>query len=437
MTHPKIGFIGAVAFVVANMVGTGVFTSLGFQLVATENPTTILLLWFLGAAVVLVGATIYSELATVMPRSGGEYVYLGRIFHPALGFMSGFVSLIVGFAAPAALASMAFGTYAAHLIPGLSARVLAILVIVAITALHGSGVRLGVAFQTVSTALKIVLIGVFIACGLLLKSRQSALAFPVDESLIRDLGNPAFAVSLIYVNYAYSGWNAAAYFANEIDQPQRRLPAILGTATAIVAVLYLLLNVTFMVSTPLSALKGQLDVGYIAAQHIFGPKGGTIMAATIALLLVSSISSLVFIGPRVMQVMGEDAHILRWLKPRTSRGAPLNAIVLQGAVALLLVISSTFDVVLVYVGFTLNLFTFLAALGLFVHRARYPNIERPYRAWGYPLVPLLFLGIMAWTLVFLLRERPLESICGIVTALVGAALFRVNALYFKKETGLA
>lgn len=433
MTYPKIGFTGAVAFVVANMVGTGVFTSLGFQLVSTQNPSTIILLWILGAVAALIGASIYSELAAVMPRSGGEYVYLGKIFHPALGFMSGFVSLIVGFAAPAALSSMAFGTYAAHLVPGVGAKALAVMVIATITALHCSGVRPGVVFQTASTVLKIALISVFVVLGLLLGSNANPLSFHVDKALLLDIRSPAFAVSLIYVNYAYSGWNAAAYFASEIERPQRRIPAILGTATIIVAILYLLLNLTFLASAPIAELQGQLDVGYIAALHIFGPRGGTIMASTIAILLVSSISSLAFIGPRVMQVMGEDVRILRWLKPRTAHGAPRNAVLLQGAISLFLVVSSTFDGVLVYVGFTLNLFTFMAALGFFVHRARYPEMVRPYRAFGYPLVPLLFLGIMAWTLVFLLYDRPVESLCGVATALIGALLFKTNAMFFDKE----
>ncbi|WP_400193404.1 APC family permease [Hymenobacter sp. B81] len=417
----RIGLYTGIAIVVANMVGTGVFTSLGFQVLSIESGFALLMLWLVGGLIALCGALCYGELAAALPRSGGEYHYLSRIYHPAVGFLSGWVSATVGFAAPTALAAMALGRYAVSVWPGLHAGGLSLAVVVLITAVHVRSARAGSRFQVAATALKVGLLLLFIGAGLL--AEPQPLRFVPTAVDWQQLLSPAFAVSLIYVSYAYSGWNAAVYLAGEVEQPQRSLPRMLLVGTAVVVALYVLLNYVFLRTTPLGTLAGQLEVGYLSANQIFGVGIGQLMGAVIALLLVSTVSSMIFAGPRITQTMGEDLPALRWLGRRNRRGLPVRATLLQSGLTVLFIITATFEQVLVYAGFVLNLFTFLTVLGLFVLRWRQPELPRPYRTWGYPLTPLVFLALSGWTLLFLLRDKFLESVLGLATVLLGLLVY--------------
>ncbi|NVO85501.1 APC family permease [Hymenobacter terrestris] len=424
----KISVLTGVSIVVANMVGTGVFTSLGFQVLDIQSGFALLMLWVVGGIIALCGALSYGELAAALPRSGGEYHYLSKIYHPALGFLSGWVSATVGFAAPTAAAALALEQYAASVWPGLPPKLLAVSVVLLLTLVHGISSRVGSRLQVAVTALKVVVLVGFIGVGLLVATPQS-LAFvpqgPADWSLLL---SPAFAVSLIFVSYAYSGWNAAVYLTGEIDQPQRNLPRILLTGTTLVLVLYVALNFIFLYSTPISALKGQVEVGFVAATSLFGPGGGRLMGGLIAALLVSTISSMIFAGPRIVQVMGEDLPALRFLAKRSAAGVPVRALLFQLALTLLFVFKSSFAQVVVYAGFILTLFTFLTVLGLFVLRLRQPELVRPYRAWGYPLTPLLFLLLNGWTLWYIARDKPTETLYGLATLVAGLLVYGLSRL---------
>ena len=418
----KIGRTTGIAIVVANMVGTGVFTSLGFQVLDIQSGFTLLMLWVVGGLIALCGALSYGELAAALPRSGGEYHYLSQIYHPAVGFLSGWTSATVGFAAPTALAAMALGRYAQSVWPGIPAVGLSVGVVLALTAVHATSSQAGSRLQIVITAVKVLLIVGFIGAGLLRASPQP-LAFAPSAAGWRQLLSPAFAVSLIYVSYAYSGWNAAAYLTGEIKQPQRNLPPILLVGTALVLLLYVGLNFVFLYSTPLGQLAGQVEVGFVAATRLFGAAGGRLMGGLIAALLVSTVSAMIFAGPRIVQVMGEDLPALRGLARTSAAGIPVRATLLQTGLTLLFILTSTFDKVLVYAGFVLSLFTFLTVLGLFILRRRRPDLPRPYRAWGYPVTPLLFLLLSGWTLVFILRDKPTESLYGLATLVVGLGFY--------------
>ena len=418
----KIGPLTGTSIVIANMVGTGVFTSLGFQVIGIQSGFALLMLWAVGGLIALCGAVSYAELASAMPRSGGEYHYLSRIYHPALGFLSGWVSATVGFAAPTALAALALGKYAQSVWPTLHATGLSVGVVLLLALVHGSSSRLGSRLQVVITALKVTVLLVFIGAGLSAGPAQP-LSFAPDAASWQALLSPVFAVSLVYVSYAYSGWNAAVYLTGEISQPQRNLSRILLSGTAVVLVLYVGLNYVFLRSTPLAQLKGQLEVGYVAANSLFGPAVGRLMGAVIAALLVSTISSMVFAGPRIVQTMGEDLPALRWLAPRSRAGIPVRALLLQTSLTLLFILKQDFSAVMVYAGFVLNLFTFLTVFGVFILRWREPSLPRPYRAWGYPLTPLLFLGLSGWTLIFILRDKPTESLYGLATLAGGLLVY--------------
>jgi len=400
----KFGLVTASAFVIANMIGTGVFTSLGFQLLGTTNFFSLMLLWLLGGIIALCGALVYGELGAVMPRSGGEYHYLREIYHPLLGFMSGWASLIVGFAAPVALACMALSTYLHKMFPAFNPLATAITVLTAVTLIHAYDVKMGGTLQRVFTFFKILIIIVFIICGFCLPPHGQIDGFSAATFSFDDVFSTGFAVSLIWVYYAYSGWNASAYMANEIREPQRTIPRSLFISTVIVTILYLLLNAVFLFAAPVEAMQGQVEVGLIAARYIFGEWGGNLMGLLIALLLVSSISSMAFLGPRVSQVMGEDTYILRSLARKSAGGTPFVAIWVQYGISALLIITDSFELVTKYTGVTLSFFALMTVAGLFVHRHRFPHVVRPYRTWGYPVVPILFIALILWSVVYLIHE---------------------------------
>jgi Amino acid transporters len=253
-----------------------------------------------------------------------------------------------------------------------------------------------------------------------------------------DVFSTGFAVSLVWVYYAYSGWNASAYMANEIKNPQRTIPRSLFISTLVVTVLYLCINAVFLLSTPAGEMSGQLEVGLIAAQHIFGVTFGNIMGLLIALLLVSSISSMVFLGPRVSQVMGEDTYILRPLARRSDRGTPYIAIWVQYFISVILIITNSFELVTKYTGITLSFFALMTVAGVFVHRRRFPKANRSYKTWGYPVTPVIFILLIVWSIVYLVREDFIltfiegkqdvmwMTLMSLLTLVSGALIYRTN-----------
>ena len=238
----------------------------------------------------------------------------------------------------------------------------------------------------------------------------------------REITQPAFAVSLIYVSYAFSGWNAAGYIAGEIRRPTTVIPLSLLTGTSLVALLYLVLNWTFLRTIPINRLPGVVEVGALSARAMFGPAGGRIMSGMIAALLVATISAMVLAGSRVTEAVTRDLARLSMIGARTARDVPRNAILLQVAITVTLLLTNSVERVMTYAGFTLNLNTLLAVVGLYIARRREPNRTLPYRAWGYPFVPLIFILVSLWTLGFVLTERPLASLAGLATVALGVAI---------------
>jgi len=417
-----IGFVTASSIVIANIIGTGIFTSLGFQLADIQSGFPLLMLWIIGGIAALCGALCYGELSAALPRSGGEYHFLSQIYHPALGFMAGFVSATVGFAAPIALAAMAFGKYFVGVFGGGSPMLLSFVVVWAVTAFHLGNLQIGSVFQNLSTLVKLLLIGTLIAVGLFVQPKQPISFLPAPGDTIAIFGAP-FAVALVYVMYSYSGWNAAAYITGEIKQPEKNVPRSLLVGTGLVIVIYVLLNAVFLATTPVQDLKGRLDVALIAGKHIFGTSGGRAAGAVICLGLISAISSMTWIGPRVSMSMGEDHWWLRLLGRKSPHGIPTNAIVLQLLVVNVLLLTRSFESVVQYTQFSLLLCSLLTVLGVMVLRAARPEIARPYRVWAYPMPPIIFTVITLWMMFYLLRWKTIQSLAGLATALVGLLLY--------------
>jgi APA family basic amino acid/polyamine antiporter len=421
-----IGARSATMLVVASMIGTGVFTTTGFLVEALRSPAAVLAAWIVGGLLALSGALSYAELSAALPRNGGEYHLLGRIYHPAVGFAAGIVSLVVGFAAPLAASALAFGHYLSAALPGIPSLPAAVVVVVVFTLMHGIDVTWGSRFQGVVTAAQVALIASMAATGLVL-GEPSRLLVAGPQPVLATTLSPAFAVALIFVSYAYSGWNGAAYIAGEVRTPSRTLPLALLFGTGLVTALYVGLNVVYLASAPASDLSGVIEVANVAAQRLVGAPGGRVLSGLIALVLASSVGAMLMAGSRVYEAMGCDHRALSFLARRTRRGAPVVAVALQAALALAMVATSSFGTLLGFIGFTLSVSAGLTVLGVLVLRVREPQLARPYRTWGYPFTPLLFVGLSMWMIGHSLFERPASSIAGVGIIALALALYALVA----------
>lgn len=439
MAAEKFKHTTVTAVVIANMVGTGVFTSLGFQLMDLRSGFVLLMLWTIGGLAAVCGAMTYAELGAALPRSGGEYHFLARIYHPAAGFVSGWVSATIGFAGPTALAAMTFAAYATSVMPGETSawleKTLACGLVIALTIVHSSNRRSSGGLQVIFTILKVaVIIGFCLIAYLLVDAPQPVSFMPAsgDGTL---LTSSAFAVSLIYVSYAYTGWNAATYLSSELENPQKTLPVILLTGTLVVTLLYVALNFIFLYVAPMDDMVGQVEVGFIAAEFAFGDFGGRFSGLIMSMLLVSTVSAMTIAGPRVLQVIGEDFQALRLLARTNENGLPATAIFVQSALTIVFILSSSFESILVFAGFTLALNSFATVLGVFVLRYRQPDLPRPYRTFMYPVPPLIYLALTGWTLYFVLVNRPVEGLFGLGIIVAGLVFYFLSLIKSRSYQG--
>jgi len=421
-----------VAIVIGNMVGTGIFSSLGFQVPVLPSGFPILLLWLIGGVLAFCGAVNYAELAAAFPRSGGEYQLLSRIYHPGVGCVAGWISLLVGFPAPVAGAALVFGHHLCDIAGGASdmvARLAAAGLIVLVTGAHLISVMFSGRFQWMATGCKLLLLCVLAAGGFILAKAQPVSFLPVtgDAALI---GSGGFFVSLIFVLYTYSGWNAACYIAGEVERPERNVPRALLLGTGVVTLLYLAVNAAMLYAVPMTELaKGGEHLGYVASIHTFGQTGGSMVAALIACGLASAVSAMTWAGPRVSQQMGADYPFLSFLARTNRGGVPVPAVLLQSLLALFMVFA--FDVVAIMTRtmFLLEMVLLLTVWGVIHLRIQQPDLPRPYRAWGYPWTTVLFLVMTVFILAFILRTRPEDTRWGLGIVVVGTAFY----FLFRKE----
>ena len=431
MEQRVITFPAAVSLVVASMVGIGVFTSVGFQLASMPSGFPIILLWLLGGVVSLCGALCYAELVSMLPRSGGEYHLLREAYHPLVGFLAGWISITAGFVAPLAALAMAFSSYLVGLGTPVPPGAIACGIILVVAIPHLGSLRLVGRFLSLMTALKIVLVVAFIVGAL-------AAGIPSVQSIAPRAGDgawlltPAFATSMVYVMFAYSGWNGAAYIAGEVRDPQRVIPRAFVAGVIVVTLLYVALNAVFLCFAPWNQLSGHVEAGLIAAEAIFGNGPGRWMGTLIAFGIVSSIAGYTWSGSRVMQRMGQDYRALAVLARENRWAAPHAAIVLQTALVLGMIATGAFDAVVNYLTALLQLCSLLAVAAVMHLRRTRPDAPRPFRVPWYPVTPIVFIVVSIWMLVFVVLERPLESLLGMVTVLLGVALYVAVA---KSATG--
>jgi APA family basic amino acid/polyamine antiporter len=405
----SLGLATATALVVASMIGTGVFTSSGFLLAHLKSPWLVLLAWLVGGLLATCGALSYGALARRFPESGGEYVFLSRTLHPAAGHSAGWVSLLVGFSAPLAAAAFGFGEYTKDWFPRWSPQELGSGLLLAFAFIHAAHTARGAWVQNFTVGLKVLLMAVFILLAL---PRLPDL--PPGAAEVGGASPGAFAVSLVWVFFSYSGWNAAVYIGGEVREPERNLPRALLQGTALVMALYLALNTAFVFSAPLADLAGKPDIGRVAAMALGGAAWADALSALVALALATSVSAMMMAGPRVYARMACDGVLPRFLA--CDGDAPRAAIALQCALSLLLLWSSTFKGLLTYIGFTLGLSTAATVVGLIrLKRKEGDALE----VTGWPWVPGAFLlGTLAMT-VFAVLRQPMESLYGFATLALG------------------
>lgn len=434
----ELSLFSATVVVIASMVGTGIFTSPGFIIAQVGNPAAFGLCWLAGGLFALCGALCYGELGVRFPRAGGEYVYLHNAFGPCLGFLSGWLSLIVGFSAPIAASAMAF---AAYLIPGSepeAAKATACGVIVGITLLHTHSLKLGTRVQNGLTLLKVAIIVGFVTAAVV-AGQGDSVHFRVGLQT-GGFWDGNWAVALIFVSFAYSGWNAASYLGGEIQRPGRNLPLALAMGTVIVTILYLALNAVFLYALAPTGMAGHTDIGARAATALFGPHAGRWLGLAIAAGLLSVLSAMIMTGPRVYYAMARDGIFFRVFGNlgRHCR-TPAAAIFFQGAIAVVMVLSAAFDALLIYIGFTLSLSAMLTVGGMMWLRHCSPMPGGTYRTPCYPLIPAVFILGNGLIVLFVLKSQPAAALFGLATIGLGLLAYRLfiyqsNRFRFAKKT---
>lgn len=432
MTTKKYSSSVAISIVIANMVGTGVFTSLGYQSVDIKSGFAIAMLWLVGGIVALCGAFAYAEISTTFKRSGGEYHYLSEIYHPSLGFASGWVSLLVGFAAPIAVASLTIGKYFAPMVNGaVDPKIIAYIALAVIGGIHLLGVKAGGIAQNVLTSIKLLLILVLCIAPFFSNFTPTNIDFLPSQTGWDNVLSNAFAVSLVYVSLAYSGWNASAYIANDLENPKRDLPLSLIVGTLIVTVLYLLLNIVFLYTIPIDSLAEMqskdfstpVDVGNIAAEQLFGSGASKVFSGIFSFALLSTLSAMVIAGPRVAEMMGEDYKIFRQFSRKNENGSPYLAIIFEIALAAFLVTTSAFDSIVKYIGICLSFFATLTVFGVYVLRYTRPELSRGFKTWGYPVTPAIFIIINLGMSFYLVRNTPIIFTFSAITIIAGVVIY--------------
>jgi APA family basic amino acid/polyamine antiporter len=415
-TSKKISWKTAAGIVIANMIGTGVFTSLGFQLAVVQNTWTILLLWTFGGIMALLGALVYAELGTHFRRTGGDYIFLSETIHPLVGYLYAWVSLVVGFSAPIAIAAMAMNNYLSPVVgetqlPGLFFLVL-------IPAVHIFSVSSSAKFQNGMTILKIAFVLALIGVGLAFGSNSTSPALNFSDSWKEEILLPGFAVSLIYVFYAYTGWNSAAYIIEEVDQPKKNLPKALIGATLLVMVIYVLLQLVLLKHASVSQLSGQVQVADIAFGNLFGPNGALWVSLFIGVQLIATISGYAWVGPRVTYAMAKDYKLWRPLAKVNGQNIPVRAIVLNTGISLVLFVSGSFEQIMLYAGFILQLMSTVTVYSSLKIKNQ-EGFKTPFK----PLPQLIYLGFSIALMGYLLVDRPKESLAGIGILVLGWAVY--------------
>jgi APA family basic amino acid/polyamine antiporter len=433
----KLGLFPATNIVIANMIGAGIFTTSGLLMKGLHDPVLMLGLWAVGGIIAICGALSYGELGAAMPGAGGEYLFLSKLFHPLFGFLSGWVSFMVGFSAPIAASAMGFSEYFCRALPSFpgwlsssgifteawTKKLLSVGIILIFTTIHYRGIKTGARIQNFLTVLKVLLIVVLLVAGFTSGKGDFSNFTVTDRSASGFAGLKTMGLSLMWIMFAYSGWNASTYLGAEIKNPAKILPRSLIYGTGIVIVLYIALNILYVYGIRSGEMMGVISVGGLAMGNLFGRSAEILFSLLIAFALFSSLSAFIIIGPRVYYSMASDGLFFRsaaTVHPKFQ--VPSNSILLQCIIACILALSGSFEQVLTYMGFALGIFPVLTVIGLFkLRNIGTGEIKMP----GYPVTQVIYIltGIMILVLSFL--ERPRESSIAMAVVAAGIPAFLI------------
>jgi basic amino acid/polyamine antiporter, APA family len=449
-----LGLYSGILFIVADMIGTGVFMNTGNILGMTHNAGLVMLLWVIGGLVAVTGALSYAELSSTWPEVGGEYVYLKKSFGLLPAFLTGWISLVVGFSAPVATSSLLLVQYVNRFQHSLAAspesltaldavltqKLIAALIIVFFGLMHIYGVKKGSYLQNALTVIKLIVVVSLIVAGFLFvdynqTGRLFAEYHPAGTADAFSL--PVTGLALLIIMFAFSGWNCASYIAGEMKEPERTLPKALLWGTILTTVIYLALNSVFLLSAPGEAIMGKDEIGAIATQHLFGPGISGMFTLGIALLLLSAVSVQTMVGPRVYFAMAKDNMIFSSLAKIHGRfGTPYIAILVQMLLSVIYVFTGSAMTLVIYMGFALNIFPVLSVIGLIYMRKKYPERARPYKVPLYPIVPLMYITLTIAMMAAALMNWTKTSLFAMGVVVLGIPVYFIWKYFFSKKSGV-
>ena len=425
----RISGFTATCVLVSSVVGTGIFTSTGFMARDIGDPWVILLLWGGGALLALTGAMCYSELGAAFPLVGGDYVYLREAYHPFVAFLSGWASFTVGFGAAIAAGAMGFASYVLQLFPSevdftLQLKGFALALIWSLTVVHVAGVGPGGVLQQILTVLKIGAILLLIVGAFTVGNGEWQ--HMVMTSTKPDVGPGGLVVSFIFVTYAYSGWNAAGYIAGEMINPTRSIPRTMIGGTLLVGTLYVILNLVYFYALPIHALATPplMPVAEKAAVEMFGPTAAHFVTILLCISIAGAVSAMIWTGPRVYYAMAQDGFLPGFFSDTEgNHGTPVRSIILQSLWVTVLVLSGSFEQLVIYSGLIITAFTALTVGAVIVLRQKRPQLVRPYQVPFYPVLPVCYVLVAGVIMIFLSVEKPAETFWACLTLSAGIPLY--------------
>ena len=443
-----LGLFPATNIVVANIIGAGIFTTSGLLMADLGSPSLLIILWAVGGIIAICGALSYGELGANMPEAGGEYMFISKMFHPSLGFLSGWISFFAGFSAAISASALGSAEYLIRGLPQLGflaehsnlinqsvlSKIIAVTIVLIFTLIHSRGIRSGTKVQNVLTVIKVAILVILIVAGL--GSGMGDMShFGQGPSITEGkAGWKIIGLSVMWIMYAYSGWNASTYIGSEIKKPGRNLPVSLLTGTGIVILLFILVNIVYIYAIPPEEMEGVISVVGLSMGKLFGRNAGIISSLVISFALLSSLSAYIIIGPRVYYAMAKDRLFFRYVsKIHPKFNVPSRAIYLQSVVSIIIIITGTFDQIITYLGFSLGIFPILVIAGSFKLRSQKKMIIKTP---GFPVPQLIYMLSGTAILILSYLERPVESSIALITVAAGIPAYIIFRYYYRKKESL-
>jgi APA family basic amino acid/polyamine antiporter len=445
----QLNLLDTTFLVIGAVVGSGIFMTTGFIAESLPSPGLIILIWIIGGFITLCGALAFAELGTMYPKAGGQYVYLRETYGKGAGFLYGWAFFWVIECGGIAALAVAFAEFFGYFVPALSTQsyllktslvgidytlsagqLIAVLAIAVLSAANYFGLKTGITVQNFFTFLRIAAVAVFVILGLAIGKKEGYL---ISNQLVTDFSmfNIKYVgLGLIAVFWTFDGWYSANCTAEEVKRPERNIPLGLILGTVSITTIYLLINILYLLALPIDKMKGVARIGELASNQLFGETATFFISGLIMISIFGCLSATILYGPRVYYAMAEDKSFfksMKYIHPKYR--VPTKAIFWQAVWASILCISGTFQALYEYVVFALVIFFAATGLAVIILRYKRPDIPRPYRAWGYPILPLFFILINFTVFVNTILAQPFQSLIGLIILIAGIPAF----LYWKSK----